>query len=87
MAARKTWCPDRRNMIWIDCNPQAGREMKDVHPGTEPVTSSAISRPFVVWRVPAFSLWGLMQGRIEQVLVFELGRVARFLTPHRLQAR
>jgi len=32
MAARKAWCPDRRDMIWIDCNPQAGREMKDIHP-------------------------------------------------------
>ncbi len=32
MAARKSWCPDRRDMIWINCNPQAGREMKDVHP-------------------------------------------------------
>jgi mRNA interferase MazF len=32
MARRKSWCPDRRDMIWIDFNPQAGREMKDVHP-------------------------------------------------------
>ena len=32
MAARKSWCPERRDMIWIDCNPQAGREMKDMHP-------------------------------------------------------
>ncbi len=32
MAPRKSWCPDRRDMIWIDCNPQAGREMKNVHP-------------------------------------------------------
>lgn len=32
MAVRKTWCPDRRDMIWINCNPQAGREMKDIHP-------------------------------------------------------
>jgi len=31
VAARKSWCPDRRDMIWIDCSPQAGREMKDVH--------------------------------------------------------
>lgn len=30
--ARKLWVPDRREMIWIDCNPQAGRELKDVHP-------------------------------------------------------
>lgn len=27
-----SWCPDRRDMIWIDFNPQVGREMKDVHP-------------------------------------------------------
>ncbi|MGB6449911.1 MAG: type II toxin-antitoxin system PemK/MazF family toxin [Steroidobacteraceae bacterium] len=32
MVSRKGWCPDRRDMIWIDCNPQAGREMRDVHP-------------------------------------------------------
>ncbi len=32
MAGRRSWVPDRRDMIWIDCNPQAGREMRDVHP-------------------------------------------------------
>ena len=32
MAARKPWCPERRDMIWVDCNPQAGREMRDAHP-------------------------------------------------------
>lgn len=26
------WAPDRQDVIWIDCNPQAGREMRDVHP-------------------------------------------------------
>jgi mRNA interferase MazF len=26
------WVPERRDIIWIDCNPQAGREMKDRHP-------------------------------------------------------
>jgi mRNA interferase MazF len=26
------WVPERRDVIWIDCNPQAGREMKDMHP-------------------------------------------------------
>jgi mRNA interferase MazF len=30
MAGRKVWSPDRRDMIWINCNPQAGREMKDI---------------------------------------------------------
>lgn len=30
--APKTWVPDRQDVIWIDCNPQRGREMRDVHP-------------------------------------------------------
>ena len=29
---RKQWTPDRQEVIWIDCNPQVGREMRDVHP-------------------------------------------------------
>ena len=32
MAASKRWAPDRRDVIWIDCIPQAGKEMRDVHP-------------------------------------------------------
>jgi mRNA interferase MazF len=24
--------PDRQDVIWIDCNPQAGGEMRDLHP-------------------------------------------------------
>ena len=28
----RSWVPDRRDMIWIDFNPQRGREMKDEHP-------------------------------------------------------
>jgi mRNA interferase MazF len=32
MAGRRLWTPNRRDMIWIDCNPQAGREMKDINP-------------------------------------------------------
>jgi len=31
MVVRKVWAPDWRDMIWINCNPQAGREMKDIH--------------------------------------------------------
>lgn len=30
--ASKGWAPDRQDVIWIDCNPQSGREMKDIHP-------------------------------------------------------
>ena len=32
MAASKLWCLDRRDVIWINCSPHAGKEMKDVHP-------------------------------------------------------
>lgn len=35
MVTRRTpaaWVPERQNIIWIDCNPQAGQEMRDVHP-------------------------------------------------------
>jgi mRNA interferase MazF len=32
MAAAALWVPDRRDIIWIDFNPQVGREMKDLHP-------------------------------------------------------
>lgn len=29
---RVLWAPDRQDIIWIDCNPRVGREMRDVHP-------------------------------------------------------
>lgn len=30
--SRKAWVPDRQDIIWIDCKPQAGGEMRDLHP-------------------------------------------------------
>lgn len=32
VAKKKDWVPARQEVIWIDCNPQAGREMRDRHP-------------------------------------------------------
>ena len=32
MAVKGPWVPDRRDMIWIESNPQTGREIRDVHP-------------------------------------------------------
>lgn len=29
---RPSWVPDRTDIIWIDCNPQVGREMRDINP-------------------------------------------------------
>jgi mRNA interferase MazF len=31
-AASRAWVPERQDVIWIDCNPQAGGEMRDMHP-------------------------------------------------------
>ena len=30
--ARSHWVPERQGVVWIDCNLQVGREMRDVHP-------------------------------------------------------
>jgi mRNA interferase MazF len=30
--SKVAWAPDRGDIIWIDCNPQVGREMKNMHP-------------------------------------------------------
>ena len=32
VTSKSRWVPDRRDMIWIDFNPQRGREMRDLHP-------------------------------------------------------
>ena len=26
------WVPERQDIVWIDCKPQAGTEMRDLHP-------------------------------------------------------
>ena len=31
-AKSSAWVPERQDIIWIDCNPQAGQEMRDIHP-------------------------------------------------------
>jgi mRNA interferase MazF len=31
-ASPTRWAPERQDIIWIDCNPQLGREIRDVHP-------------------------------------------------------
>ena len=32
MSRSKAWVPDRQEIIWINFNPQVGREMRDLHP-------------------------------------------------------
>lgn len=51
-APNKLWVPDRRDMIWIDFNPQAGREMKDEHPMMVLSTRAFNERTGIVIGVP-----------------------------------
>ncbi len=30
--SKEAWAPDRAEIIWINYNPQSGREMRDMHP-------------------------------------------------------
>ena len=30
--SKAEWVPARQDIIWINCNPQAGHEMRDMHP-------------------------------------------------------
>ena len=32
MGRSATWIPDRQEVIWIDCDSQTGREMRDIYP-------------------------------------------------------
>ena len=32
MTSKTIWTPAREEIIWIDCNPQQGCEMRDIHP-------------------------------------------------------
>jgi mRNA interferase MazF len=32
MTRSSAWVPDRQEIIWIDFNPQVGREMRNMHP-------------------------------------------------------
>lgn len=32
IVVKKPWIPERQEIIWINCNPQAGNEMRDLHP-------------------------------------------------------
>lgn len=69
---RAKWIPARQDIIWIDCNPQAGREMRDVH-------------PFLVLSPKAFNertslVLGLPMTTADKPLVIALGRRA-FILP------
>lgn len=32
VVGKASWVPQRQEVIWINCNPQSGNEMRDLHP-------------------------------------------------------
>lgn len=32
VVGKAPWVPERQEVIWINCNPQSGNEMRDLHP-------------------------------------------------------
>jgi mRNA interferase MazF len=32
IVANQPWIPERQDIVWINCNPQAGNEIRDLHP-------------------------------------------------------
>lgn len=77
------WVPERQDVIWIDCNPQAGREMRDVHPflvlspaAFNDRTSLVIGLPMTTaeynadnpFAVPAGTAGGRRRGKASYVL-------------------
>ena len=51
----KAWVPERQHIICIDCNPQAGREMRDIHPFLVPSPGVFNSRTSLVTGLPMTS--------------------------------
>lgn len=48
----KDWVPERQEVIWINCNPQRGREMRDLHPFLVLSPSAFNSRTSLVIGLP-----------------------------------
>jgi mRNA interferase MazF len=52
LATEKPWVPDRRDIIWINFNPQSGKEMRDVHPMVVLTTRAYNERTSLVVGLP-----------------------------------
>lgn len=52
LATEKPWAPDRRDIIWINFNPQSGKEMRDVHPMVVLTTRAYNERTSLVVGLP-----------------------------------
>lgn len=83
---RNRWVPDRQDVIWIDCNPQIGREMRDIHPflvlsprAFNEKTALVIGLPMTtaeynadnLFAVAAGAAQGVKSGKISYVLVHQ----------------
>jgi len=69
-----SWVPERQEIIWIDCNPQVGREMRDVHPFLvlsprifNEKTSLAIGLPMTTAEYNADNPFALAVGKARKI--------------------
>lgn len=70
---KRSWVPARQDVIWIDCNPQAGQEMRDVHPflvlsprNFNDKTSLVIGLPMTTAEYNADNPFALAAGRAKR---------------------
>jgi mRNA interferase MazF len=66
------WVPDRQDVIWINCNPQAGNEMRDNHPflvlsprNFNKATSLVIGLPMTTAKYNADNLFAVAVGNAK----------------------
>jgi mRNA interferase MazF len=71
-AVKSEWVPDRQDIIWINCNPQAGNEMKDMHPllvlsprNFNKATSLVIGLPMTTAEYNADNLFAVAVGNAQ----------------------
>jgi mRNA interferase MazF len=69
ISGNSTWIPDRQDIIWINCNPQTGQEMKDIHPflvlstrAFNEATSLVIGLPMTTAKYNADNLFAVAVG-------------------------
>jgi mRNA interferase MazF len=66
------WVPDRQDVVWINCNPQAGNEMRDTHPflvlsplNFNKATSLVIGLPMTTAEYNADNLFAVAVGNAQ----------------------
>ena len=70
--AKSEWVPERQDIVWINCNPQSGNEMRDLHPflvlsprDFNSATSLVVGLPMTTAAYNADNLFAVAVGRVR----------------------